>query len=258
MLALERWEAGSDWRQDVVVAVAIVAGGHFGGDVGPAQHHGLAVVGVAIMRQPVLVAAAASLVAGGLEIVAVRRGRFHGPNGNPRRPGRFGRPWPESGRGRWRCRFSRCPRWHLPQVAATLAWLMGELRSTLRLMSWTPWQSLQEGATIKPIFSSARPWMLSVYWLATCGYFMRYSAVMPGLLWHLAQVEGRLSLKTGESAFLTGCNVVRAVAIHAGGGGGSPHGLAHAVDAAGVLGGFGGVAGGALRPGAGRWDAPSL
>ena len=41
--------------------------------------------------------------------------------------------------------------------------------------------------------------------MATCGYFMRYSAVMPGLLWHLAQVRGRLSLKTGESACLTGC-----------------------------------------------------
>ena len=49
---------------------------------------------------------------------------------------------------------------------AMLAWLIGELRSTLRLMSWTPWQSLQEGATISP-FQSARPWMLSWYWVPT-------------------------------------------------------------------------------------------
>src|SRR5581483_10182384 len=95
------------------------------------------------------------------------------------------------------------PTWHLPQVAATLAWLTGELRSTLRLMSWTPWQSLQDGATISPICVNALPWMLSVYWVATCGYFIRYSAVTPGLLWHLAQVLAKLSLKTGEAGSLT-------------------------------------------------------
>ncbi len=81
---------------------------------------------------------------------------------------------------------------------------MGESRSTARLMSCTPWQSLQDGATIKPIFSSARPWMLSMYCDAASGYFIWYSLVRPGLLWQVAQVRGRFSLKTGESACLAG------------------------------------------------------
>src|ERR1035437_2022013 len=93
------------------------------------------------------------------------------------------------------------PTWHLPQVLATLAWLIGDSRSTARLMSWTPWQSLQEGATMRPILSRARPWMLSMYCAAAWGYFIWYSAVRPGLLWHLAQVPGRFSLKTGEVGF---------------------------------------------------------
>ncbi len=70
-------------------------------------------------------------------------------------------------------------------------------------MVWTPWQSLQDGATISPIFNKARPWMLSAYCTGASGYFMRYSLVSPGLLWHFAQVCGRFSLKTGESGFLT-------------------------------------------------------
>ena len=41
-------------RQHVVMAVAVVAGGDIGGDVRLAQGHGFAVVGVAIMLQPVL------------------------------------------------------------------------------------------------------------------------------------------------------------------------------------------------------------
>ena len=72
MLALERWEAGVGGRQHVVVAVAVVAGGDFGGDVGLAQRHGLAVVGFAVMLQPVLVALAAALVAGHLEVAVLR------------------------------------------------------------------------------------------------------------------------------------------------------------------------------------------
>ena len=61
------------------------------------------------------------------------------------------------------------PTWHLPQVLATFAWLIGESRSTLRLILCAPWQSLHEGATIRPIFNSAVPWMLSMYWFAASG-----------------------------------------------------------------------------------------
>ncbi len=43
-----------------------------GADVGPAQRHGLAVVGVAVMRQPVGVAFAAAFIADGFEIIALR------------------------------------------------------------------------------------------------------------------------------------------------------------------------------------------
>src|SRR5210317_1913105 len=82
------------------------------------------------------------------------------------------------------------------------ALLIGELRSMPRLMSWTPWQSLHEGATTSPISRTACPWMLSRYWLATSGYFIRYSSVMPSLAWHLAQVRERLSLKVGEFGLL--------------------------------------------------------
>ena len=58
-------------RQHVVMAVAVVTGGHIGGDVRPAQGHRLAVIGVAIMRQAVLVALAAALVAGHLEVAVL-------------------------------------------------------------------------------------------------------------------------------------------------------------------------------------------
>ena len=71
---------------------------------------------------------------------------------------------------------------------------MGELRSTLRLMSWTPWQSSQLGATMSPFTSSALPCMLSWYWDSTAGYFILYSAEMLALAWHLAQVKGRFIL----------------------------------------------------------------
>src|SRR5581483_5368933 len=46
--------------------------------------------------------------------------------------------------------------------------------------------------------------MLSMYCEAASGYFIWYSLVSPGLLWQAAQVLGRLSLKTGESACLAG------------------------------------------------------
>ena len=57
--------------QDVVVAVAVVAGGDFRGDVWPAQRHSFAVVGFAVMGQAVLVALAATLVADGFEVVVL-------------------------------------------------------------------------------------------------------------------------------------------------------------------------------------------
>src|ERR1035437_4315141 len=71
-------------------------------------------------------------------------------------------------------------------------------------MLWTPWQSLQDGAMIRPSLIKARPWILSMYCAAACGNFIRYSAVRLGLLWQRAQVYGRLSLNTGESPCLTG------------------------------------------------------
>ena len=85
-----------------------------------------------------------------------------------------------------------------------LAWLVRESWSTLRLMSCTPWQLLQDGATINPICSKARPWMLSRYCAAAWELVMRYSSVRLLLLWQFAQVCGRFSLKTGESICFTG------------------------------------------------------
>src|ERR1039458_2098301 len=53
------------------MAVAIVAGGAVGRDIGFAQGHGFAVVGTAIMLQPVLVAFPTGLVAGHLEMAVL-------------------------------------------------------------------------------------------------------------------------------------------------------------------------------------------
>ena len=43
-----------------------------------------------------------------------------------------------------------------------------------------------------------------MYCDAASGYFIRYSAVSPGLLWHFAHVRGRFSLNTGEVSSFTG------------------------------------------------------
>ncbi len=59
--------------QDIVVPVAIVAGGDLRGVVGPAQRHRLAVVGLPVEFEPILVALAATLVAEGLEMTVVPR-----------------------------------------------------------------------------------------------------------------------------------------------------------------------------------------
>ena len=56
-------------RENVVMAVTVVARG----DVGQAERHRFAVIGVAVMLQPVLVAFAAALVAGGFEMAALVR-----------------------------------------------------------------------------------------------------------------------------------------------------------------------------------------
>ena len=81
---------------------------------------------------------------------------------------------------------------------------MGESRSILRLILCAPWQSLHEGATINPIFNSAFPWMLSMYWFAASGNSIWYSLVRFVLLWHFAQVAGKFILYTGESVCFTG------------------------------------------------------
>ena len=61
---------GIGHRQDIMEAVAIVARGHLGRVIGFAEHHGLAVIGLAIMFEAVRMALAAALVAEGFEIFA--------------------------------------------------------------------------------------------------------------------------------------------------------------------------------------------
>src|ERR1051325_12039010 len=53
------------------MTVAVVAGGDIGGDVGVAQAHLFAVIGVAVMFEPVLVAFAAAFVAGHFEMAVL-------------------------------------------------------------------------------------------------------------------------------------------------------------------------------------------
>src|SRR5208283_1331076 len=62
--------AGVAYREHVVVSVAVVAGGDVGGHVRPPEGHRLAMVGLPVMGEPVLVAAAAALVAEGLKVRA--------------------------------------------------------------------------------------------------------------------------------------------------------------------------------------------
>ena len=155
--------AGVAYREHVVVSVAVVAGGDVGGHVRPPEGHRLAVVGLPVMGEPVLVAAAAALVAEGLKVragglfdlvgrVAVRADRAARVVLGQQLPvDALVVDLPRCRRGTarrsWRCWRGWCAR----------------LSSTLRLMSCTPWQSLQDGATISPICSRAWPWMLSRY-----------------------------------------------------------------------------------------------
>lgn len=63
-------------RQDVMKTVAVITRGDGGRGIGPAQRQSLAVVGVPVALQPVLVAFATALVADGLEIIARRIDNF--------------------------------------------------------------------------------------------------------------------------------------------------------------------------------------
>ncbi len=105
------------------------------------------------------------------------------------------------------------------------------------------------GATINPIFSRARPWMLSVYWLATSGYFIPVLGGQAGIVVASGAGEGEIELEDGRIGVFDRSDVVGAVAVGAAGGGGGAAGLAHAVDAGGVLGVLGGMAGGTLGRG---------
>ena len=69
MLVLDRCDRGIGRRQDVVITVAVVAGGDFGGDVGTAQRHGLTVVGVPVILVVTGMTFAAPLVHDLFEIV---------------------------------------------------------------------------------------------------------------------------------------------------------------------------------------------
>ena len=70
---------------------------------------------------------------------------------------------------------------------------------------------------------------------AASGCLMPYSSVSLALLWHLAQVCGRFSLKTGEAGSFTGrmsCEPWQSQQLRRAG---SAHGVAHAVDAGGIF-----------------------
>jgi len=58
---------GIGWRQDVMMSMAVVAGGHLGGIMGGPQCNGLAVIGFQIVFKTILVAFPAALVTGGFE-----------------------------------------------------------------------------------------------------------------------------------------------------------------------------------------------
>ncbi len=58
-----------------MMSVAVVASGHIGSDIGFAQGHGFAVVGIAVMRQAIFVAATTARVTGHFEVPVL--GRLH-------------------------------------------------------------------------------------------------------------------------------------------------------------------------------------
>ena len=57
--------------QHVMVAVAVVAGGHFGGRIRPPQGHGFAVIGIPVVLKPIRVALAAGLIGLGFEVATL-------------------------------------------------------------------------------------------------------------------------------------------------------------------------------------------
>ncbi len=54
------------------------------------------------------------------------------------------------------------PWWQLPQVAGTFARLTLEAGSVRGSTPCAVWQSVQVAVTVRPLFSSPLPWMLSV------------------------------------------------------------------------------------------------
>ena len=54
------------------------------------------------------------------------------------------------------------PWWHVPQVAGTFARLTLEAGSVRGRTPCAVWQLVQVAVTVRPLFSSPLPWMLSV------------------------------------------------------------------------------------------------
>ena len=54
------------------------------------------------------------------------------------------------------------PWWHWPQVSGTFARLTLEVGSVRGSSPCAVWQSVQVAVTVRPLFSSPLPWMLSV------------------------------------------------------------------------------------------------
>jgi len=73
MFVFERRDSGLEDGNMSWGAVTVVTRGHIGGDIRVAQRRGLAVIRVAIMFEPILVALAATHIAGHFEMAFLRR-----------------------------------------------------------------------------------------------------------------------------------------------------------------------------------------
>src|SRR5690349_9462162 len=67
-VGLRKMRRGIGWRKDIVMPMAIVTGSDVRGDARFAQCHGFAVIGFAVMFEPVLMAFAAALVTRHFEV----------------------------------------------------------------------------------------------------------------------------------------------------------------------------------------------
>ena len=253
-VGLGKMGGGIGRGQHIVMAVAVVAGRDFRGEVGLAQQHGLAVVGIAIMFEPVLVATAAFFVAGSLEISAVRLGDFMGGMA---------------------IHTDGSVLAALGQNLAVDAGLVGFLDAEVAFAAGGGDIGVVDGGTA---VHAAPDVMGAVAIVAGRGddqsHFHQGApvdavGVLAGHLGILHPVlggeagivvasgagEGEIELEDGRIGVFDRNDVVGAVAVGAAGGGGGAAGLAHAVDAGGVLGVLGGMAGGALGRGqTGRMD----